>query len=238
MSRKPRSEKTLMNAQVPALPTAAKPPTLSDLGISTPLWRLLSSNVGAAAEIEEIASDPRLRSEALAVLPKLMARAAPSGDERVRNALQPLILVYGASEATRSPAFWQAYYRALAPLPVEALARGVEDYLAAPDSEFFPKPGPLRALCDKHAEPIFKAASRAKRALELPKYNRTPITPEERAKVLQMAREAGEKLSLTAASAFPKPPGGELPNTAGKPDEGGITPQMRALMARQQGLGG
>jgi len=222
-----------MNAQVPANLTAAKPPTLSDLAISTPLWRLLSSNVGAAAEIEEIASDPRLRSEALAVLPKLMARASPAGDDRVRNALQPLILVYGASEATRSPAFWQAYYRALAPLPVEALARGVEDYLAAPDSEFFPKPGPLRALCDKHAEPIFKAASRARRALEVPQHKRTPITDEERARVAQMAREAGEKLSLTGAAAWPQPPGGEMPSIAGKADEGGLTAQMRELMARR-----
>jgi len=153
--------------------------------------------VGAQAEIAEIAADPRLRSEALAILPKLMLRAAPSGDERVRRALQPLILVYGASEATKAPAFWQAYYAALSGLPAEALARGIADYTAAPDSEFFPKPGPLRALCEKHAEPIFKSASRAKRALDIPQGKRTPPTDEEKAAVAKLLAEFTSKAVKT-----------------------------------------
>ncbi len=219
-----------MNDLTPARPTAAAPPTLSDLAISTPLWRLLSSNVGAAAEIAEIAGDPRLRSEALAILPKLLARASPCGDERVRRALQPLILVYGASEATKAPAFWQVYYAALSGLPTEALALGVKDYLAAADSEFFPKPGPLRALCEKHAEPIFKAASRAKRAMEIPKVGGVLPTDEEKAAVANMLGDFTSRISEKAAVAV-RP---LQPSISGKVDERGITAEMRALIARRQ----
>lgn len=165
----------------------------------------------------------------MAILPKLLARAAPCGDERVRRALQPLILVYGASEATKAPAFWEAYYAALSGLPVEALARGVKDYLAAADSEFFPKPGPLRALCEKHAEPIFKAASRAKRATEVPSVGRTPPTEEEKAAVANMLGEFTSRIAERAHVAV-RPP---LPSTAGKVDERGVTAEMRALMARR-----
>lgn len=183
-----------MNALIP---TNAQPPTLNDLAISAPLWKLLSSNVGAQAEIEEIASDPRLRSEALALLPALMLRATPAGEERVLRALRPLVLVYGASEATKAPAFWQAYYGALSGLPVEALARGIADYTSAADSEFFPKPGPLRALCEKHAAPIFKAAHRAKRALEVPKAQREPPSEAEKAAVAALLAEFKAKAMPT-----------------------------------------
>lgn len=181
--------------------TNAQVPTLSDLSISAPLWKLLSSNVGAQAEIAEIASDPRLRSEALVLLPALMLRASPAGDERVMRSLRPLVLVYGASEATKAPAFWQAYYGALSGLPVEALARGIADYTSGADSEFFPKPGPLRALCEKHAEPIFKAASRAKRALQIPAIKRTPPTEDEKAAVAQLLAEFTGKVKSAPRSA-------------------------------------
>lgn len=212
-------------------PTNAQPPTLSDLAISAPLWKLLSSNVGAQAEIEEIAADPRLRSEALAILPALMLRASPSGDERVMRALRPLVLVYGASEATKAPAFWQAYYAALSGLPVEALARGITDYTSAPDSEFFPKPGPLRALCDKHAEPIFKAASRARRALEVPTMGRTLPSEEEKAGVANMLRDFSASVQAKEITKV-RP---AQPSIAGKVDQHGITQEMRELIARRQG---
>lgn len=120
----------------------------------------------ADGELEEILSCPALHAEARHVAPALAQLAAGCGPEAVRMALQPLVLVYGIGEATKSPAFWGVYFRNLADLPSEALAKGVEEYASLPDSHFFPKPGPLRALAMKHAEPIFKAATRAKRAAD------------------------------------------------------------------------
>lgn len=213
---------------LPSDPTG-RPPTLSDLAISTPLWKLLSSQVAASAEIEEILSVPALHEEAKRLAPALNLRASPAGETRVRHALQPLVLVYGIGEAARSPAFWVSY-RILANLPVEALAKGVEDYLAAPDSHYFPKPGPLKALCDKHAEPIYRAAHRATQAAKsepaLPRY--LPSEEEKAAVARMLADFKARAAERTEVATKPV-----RPSTAGKPDEGGLTAEMRALIARR-----
>lgn len=218
---------------LPARTTAATP-SLSDLAISTPLWRLLSSNHASDTEIAEILENPELHAEAGRVCTGLAMRAAACGEPAVRNALQPLVLVYGVGDAARSPAFWQAY-KVLAGLPVEALRKGVEDYVAGPDSAFFPKPGPLKALCDKHAEPIFKAAFRASRAAGLTAPKRRVATEAEREAVHAMARDLGARLGLAKIAAWPaKRAPEDRPYIGGQPDEGGITPQMRELMARRR----
>lgn len=213
------------------VPITAKPNSLRDLAISTQLWELLSGRWEAAEGVEAIVADEQLHAEAKAMAPALRARATPAGDDAVRKALQPLVLVYGVGEAARVPAFWQPY-RILAMIPPTALAEGIEDYVASPDSQFFPKPGPLKALCDRRAEPILRAASRASRAAFLaPPKLRAPPTEEEKAAVAKMLAETVQSLSDHAALKRPKPV--DLPSTAGKPDEGGLTPQMRALMARR-----
>jgi hypothetical protein len=193
------------------------------------LWTLLSSNLDATTEVEEIAADPALKAEAKAVCTALAQIACAAGESAVQEALKPLVLVYGVGEAARSPAFWQAY-KIMAGLPWEALRLGVEDYLAQPDSEFFPKPGPLKALCDKHAEPIYKAAFRASRAAALPppRY-RPPPTEAEKAAVARMLAEFRQ----STADKSPARLRPALPSIAGKPDAGGLTPQMRDLMARR-----
>lgn len=90
--------------------------------------------------------------------------AAPCGSDAVRALLQPLVLVYGVGEAARSAAFWKVYREQLASFPYEALEQAVTDYAGQPGAEFFPKPGPLKALATARAVPILKALSRAKRA--------------------------------------------------------------------------
>lgn len=209
-----------------------KPTSITSL-MSPRLWTLVSSNHDANTEIAEIAADPELHREAKAVCAALANRASGAGESSVKLALQPLVLVYGVSEATKSPAFWQAY-RVLAGLPVEALQRGIEDYLAAPDSQFFPKPGPLKALCDKHAEPIFKAAFRAARAAALSPPRAYPKSEAQVAAVARMAAETAEALKEGARKAWPERRApADMPNTAGKPDSAGLTPQMRATLERQ-----
>lgn len=215
------------------VPITGKPNSLRDLAISTQLWELLSGRWDAQAGVEAIVADPIIHGEATRMAPALRARAEPAGDDAVRRALQPLVLVYGVGEAARVPAFWQPY-RILANLPPTALAAGIEDYTASPDSQFFPKPGPLKALCDRHAEPILRAASRASRAahLEPPKQRPEP-TAEEKAAVSKMLAEAVAAMTDKAALQRPNPV--DLPSTAGKPDAGGLTPEMRELLGRQRG---
>lgn len=117
----------------------------------------------------------------------LRSLTAGCGDEVVRNALKPLVLVFGIGEAAKSATFWRVYFAKLADLPAAALIAAVEEFAGLPTAEFFPKPGPLRALALKHAEPIYKAAYRAKRAADsLPR----PQRPEESAEQRRQAAEA------------------------------------------------
>jgi hypothetical protein len=198
--------------------------------MSRPLWTLLSSNLDANTAIEEIGADPRLKAEAKAACTALAQLASAAGESAVQTALRPMVLVYGVGEAARSPAFWQAY-KILAGLPYEALVKGVEDYLALPDSQFFPKPGPLKALCDKRAEPIYRAAYRSSKAASLPApRQRHEPTEEEKAAVSKMLSEYRQAFETKIIAAQTKPP---LPSIAGKPDETGITPQMREVLARR-----
>lgn len=178
-------------------------------------------------EIAEISADQNLRVQAMAAAPALAQLAQPCGDRAVQLALQPLVLVFGVGEAARVPAFWKPY-RILAELPAEALAKAVDEYCGQPDAEFFPKPGPLKALGDKHAETIRKAASRAKRAAALPPPK--PRAEVSHTEVLRLARATADSL----AKASPSRARADLPNTAGKPDETGLTPAMRDVISRQR----
>lgn len=199
--------------------------------MSTRLWGLLSSPFGAEPEIAEIAADPELKAEAKRFCQALAEVSSAAGEAAVRMVLQPLVLVYGVGEAARSPAFWEPY-RFLAGLPAEALKRGVDEYTRQPDSLFFPKPGPLKALCDKHAEPIYRAAFRASKAVSLPPpTERKPPSDEEKAAVARLLRE----FEVATAAKNPEHLNPTPPSSAGKPDQGGITPELRAILARQRG---
>lgn len=108
-------------------------------------------------------------------------RAAPCGAAGVRAALSPLVLVYGVGEAARSSAFWSVYVEALSGLPAQALRCAVADYAAGGEAQFFPKPGPLKALALKHAEPLRRAALEAARAGEAVAVKAKPPIEERRA---------------------------------------------------------
>jgi len=147
--------------------TESKPRTLTDCRISTGLWQRLASDLPAELELQAIVESPALHAEARASVPALTAVAAPCGAQSVRAALQPLVLVYGIGEAAKSAAFWKLYIDQLSGIPAEALAQAVNDYAGQPGAEFFPKPGPLKALATKRAEPIIKALSRARRVAKM-----------------------------------------------------------------------
>lgn len=172
---------------------AAKPTSLSDLQVSTPLWRLLSSSLPSDGEVAEICGDPVLHTEVKFIAARLSMLAKPCGEEAVRLALQPLILVYGVSQGANTAAFWKVYFKQLSDLPAEALAKAVDDYAGLPDAEFFPKPGPLRALALKHAEPICRAAYRARRAADsMPRKQGERVDP---AKIRELAAQLSGRLT-------------------------------------------
>jgi hypothetical protein len=102
------------------------------------------------------------------VVAQLERHVEPCGAKWVAAILGPLLTLYGVPDKSEgeAKAFWGFYIDALGGLPREAVAAGVAEYVSAADSEFFPKPGPLKAICDRHAVPLRMAANRARKALE------------------------------------------------------------------------
>lgn len=101
------------------------------------------------------------------VVNQLARHAEPCGPKSVAAILAPLVALYGIGDKTEAEwrTFWGFYTDTLGCLPAEALRAGVAEYVADPKSEFFPKPGPLKAICERHAVPLRMAANRAQRAL-------------------------------------------------------------------------
>jgi hypothetical protein len=136
---------------------------------SPELWRRLTAReVNYCENVAEIVTNPALRGEVAEALPTLARAAEPCGDRAVIATLAPLVSVYGVADrsAAEWATFWRFYVETLSWLPLEALQAGVKAYNAKPDSEFFPKPGPLRALCEDHAAKLSAAKRRAEIAAE------------------------------------------------------------------------
>jgi hypothetical protein len=137
---------------------------------SPALWRrLTNAQVGWADAALDLAEDPDSLAELALVSDRLQQHVEPCGPHWVVSVLGPLMTLYGVSEKSEgeAKAFWGFYIDALGELPKQAVKGGVGEYVADAKSEFFPKPGPLKALCERHAIPIRMAASRARKALQL-----------------------------------------------------------------------
>jgi hypothetical protein len=137
--------------------------------VSEALWqRLTNASLTWAEAVHELGSDPAIRNELAIASTKLARHAEPCGSKAVAIVLGPLLTLYGVADKStaEAKAFWGFYIDALSGLPLEALKAGVAEYVADPKSEFFPKPGPLKAICDRHAVPLRMAANRAAKALD------------------------------------------------------------------------
>jgi hypothetical protein len=135
---------------------------------SPALWRRLTDkHIHFEQVTKELAH--YCRDELERVADRLAKHAEPCGGAAVIANLTPLVTLYGVSDksAAEWKTFWRFYIEALGELPLEALADGVSDYVARRDSEFFPKPGPLKSICDEHATSIRTAVGRARRALQI-----------------------------------------------------------------------
>ena len=132
------------------------------------LWsRLTDTRRGWAEAAQAIAEDPAAMRELRQVASELERAIEPCGGQTVIEALAPLLALFNVPRKTEAEAatFWGFYIDALGSLPAEAVRAGVADYVADAKSEWFPKPGPLKALCEKRAKTLRIAVGRTRKAL-------------------------------------------------------------------------
>jgi hypothetical protein len=220
------------------------PEKLISPALSSGLKSLLVDGDNVARSVQQIAEDPELRAETLAQLPVLRAAAMQkAGHVGVREVIGSRFALYpqpARSEAEWA-AWWADYYEALADLSWHALEAGMVAWVQDPASEFLPKPGKLLILARSTPNRISKAYYRATKVAEYqpPKVYETlhPVDPpkvrtvEDATAIKRMAAEAVQALGATVERSRPSQAG--LPSIAGKPDEGGLTPAMRELLARR-----
>lgn len=108
-------------------------------------------------------------AEIMRVAPQIEAHAAPCGGKAVIAELAPLATIYGVSDRSEGEwkTFWAIYTQILGELPIAALKAGVKSYVARADSEFFPKPGPLKALCEEKGGDLYRAIGRVRRVKQV-----------------------------------------------------------------------
>lgn len=190
---------------------------------------LLDSTGSPEAAVTAIAADPALVAELRAALPALRAVAsAPAGTEGVKAVIGRRTALYPPTyrDEAEAAAWWLDYYDVLADLSLASLEAGMRAYVAQPDSEFMPKPGRLRELA--FSAPC-RSLTRVHRATLAIRRAETPAEdPKPRADPAEVKALMEEFTAKTSAGA--KIPA--LPSIAGKVDEGGITSEMRALIAR------
>lgn len=128
---------------------------------------MTNANQGWADAVAELRDDEAIQGELRVACVALQRHAEPCGAKAVVATLGPLLSLYGVADKSENEAkaFWGFYIDALSGLPAEALRAGVAEYVADAKSEFFPRPGPLKALCERHAIPLRMAANRAQKAL-------------------------------------------------------------------------
>lgn len=207
--------------------------------LSPDLKSLLVDEANDSWAVRRIADDPQLRAEAICNLPVLKAAATqPAGREGVMEVIGKRFALYPQPNRSEGEwaAWWADYVEVLAGVPWHALEAGMAEYVKNPTSEFMPKPGKLRELAMTTPARVALAYGRAKRVAELSApVKREPLPDFEMPEVAvkTMAAEY-EQMARRPVPVYSKE---ALPSTAGKPDEGGLTPAMRALMARRSGEG-
>ena len=117
-----------------------------------------------------IVSNPALYAEAKAALPALMERVKGGGVGAVRDVIGRRLVTFPQPDRSDAEwaAWWADYFDALEDIPAQALEGGMKTWMQRPDAQFMPKPGELRALALKAGEPLYQAASRARRVAQLP----------------------------------------------------------------------
>lgn len=229
-------------------------PTPSDLPVK-PITPVLSPGLRSLLETErndsqavyEIARDPALKAEASAMVPVLRAAAMQlAGEEGVRHVIGRRFAMYPQPDRSDGEwaAWWADYFEVLADVSLAALEAGMLAHVRDPASEFMPKPGKLLELARGAPVKAVTSYTRARRAadyveprtyddprpVEPPQVRKMP-TAADRVAIRDMARQAVKDLQPKADVRLNV----ALPSIAGKPDEGGLTKEMRELIVRGEG---
>ncbi len=217
-----------------------QPPMLSP--DAKPTWPVLSPLLREFIERNEprlIAEDLGLLAEARVALPALRACADhPSGQEGVRHVVGRRFVIYPQPERLdwEWSAWWADYFEALEDVPLVALTAAMATWVKRAESQFLPKPGELRAIALDSVTREGLACDTIMRAERIegnrhrrpdPEPEAPLISPEERERVKAMVADY-----LAKAKARLPPPVVMRPNQ-GEVDGGGLTAEMRRLMARQ-----
>ncbi|MBO9710547.1 MAG: hypothetical protein J7521_20290 [Caulobacter sp.] len=219
--------------------------------ISRGLGALLNVEPQNSRAVSEIVSTPALLDEARRLLPDLQRYATqPAGPEGVYRVLASRRVIFPQPVRTpeESDAWYGAYYDVCADLPETALEVGMQAWVAKPDSQFMPKPGELRALALATPSRLVRAVDRCRAAVEYeaPKppiespydfgstMRRPPPLPTaaDREHVRRQMRDFLAKDDDRRAKADHKRRN-DGPSIAGPADEKGVTPAMRALLAKR-----
>lgn len=210
--------------------------------LSTAVSRLLDEPGADLFAPGRIASEPALREEVRRALPALRAVAThKAGKTGIMEILGRRFALY--PQPARSDemwaAWWSDYFEALGDVTYTALDAAMVAWVADPDSEFLPKPGKLLELAMRTPNAAHRRYARAAKAMEIcghaERADAEPIPPpsaEEVAQVRKMLAGYQQKMAMRDIEKPVRPP---MPNTAGKPDAGGLTAEMRALLAQQNG---
>jgi hypothetical protein len=199
-------------------------------GPSQALSALLEAEGSPDDACRRIIADPDLLSETRAVLPQLERTATDkAGTDGARRVIANRFELYPQPQRSEAQwaTWWADYFDALSEVPLASLEAGMRAWVAKPDSEFMPKPGQLRELAFTAPCRSLGRYYRAKRAIQMaeekPQLTGPRVDPSD---VRAMLSDFQSKIRTE-----PEKP--SMPSIAGKPDERGITPEMRALMARR-----
>lgn len=180
-----------------------------------------------------------MREEARDALPALKAVAEwKAGPEGVKAVVGKRFMLYPQPQRSEGEwnAWWEDYQDALADVPLACLEAAMRAWIARPGSEFMPKPGQLRDLAYTTVSKSLRRYQRAKRALDLIDRPAIPAPTIPEGVAIDNAAEIKRLLAdfnaKTVAAETQKP---KLPSISGKPDAGGITPEMRQVLAQQRG---
>jgi hypothetical protein len=207
--------------------------------LSPHLASLLDSDGSPDDAAREIGAYLALREEARGALPALKAVAEwKAGPEGVRAVIGKRFALYPQPERSEGEwaAWWADYEEVLQDVPLASVEAAMRAWVARPSSEFLPKPGQLHELAYTTVSKTLRRYQRAKRALQLADEPETarPALPEGVA--VDNAAKIREMLAEFQAKSIPKVAKAAVTNTAGKADETGITPELRAVLQRQRGI--
>lgn len=199
--------------------------------LSTALSERLDSSGSPDEATYAIVNSPALLDEARALLPDLERVAtAKAGEDGVRLVVGRRLHTYPQPDRSESEwsYWWADYFDAVADLPLASLEAGMRAYVSRPTSQFMPKPGELRDLAITSPSRSLQRYYRAKRAIQIADtpvpISGPPVDPEEVKALLNQFNAQAEARKVPEVPAR---------YTGGIPDEGGITAEMRALIARR-----